>query len=236
MCFVSFPPRYQLWDHIVSAPSYFFVFIVVAFNCIQRPVIERLVNAKEIKAYFNEPCTINMKHWLRTAYAQMSKCPKNLHPKQYIQHYVCLGIDQHYRKILNYPHIEFNIRMKQKKQLQDQMQCISRKYMELETFEMKLMQRIVNDVQSTEHQQRMQNVQLAHELAFVNQLKRVENQKRHLILAERQLNYREYMMKIMLKENNTQNNVNTSEVHLKKALLDMIKLVRFFLTMKKKTV
>lgn len=220
---------YQLWDHIISGPSYFFVFIVVAFNCIQRSSIERLPNAKQIHAYFDEPCTINLKYWLRTAYAQMSNCPMNLHPKQYMQHFVCLGIEhQQYRKILNYPRVEFNIRTEQKKQLQNQMRIINRKYMELEKFEMELMQQIVNDAQSKEHQQRMQKVQLTHELASINQLKRIENQRQHLILAERQLNDRESMMKIMMKENDTKNDVNTREIHLNRALCDMIKAVRTY--------
>lgn len=221
---------YQLWDHIISAPAYFLVFIVVAFNCIQRSAIERLSNAKEIHAFFNEPSIgFDINHWLRLAYAQMSICPMNLHPNQYMQHFVSLGVDDHqYRKILNYPQIEVNVRIEEKKKLQHQMESINRKYMELEKFEMNLMQRIVNEAQSKEHQKRMQKVQLTHELASINQLKRIENQRQHLILAERQLNDRESMMKVMMKENDTQNDVNVSALHLKRALCDMIKAVSVY--------
>ncbi|XP_055316276.1 TBC1 domain family member 31 [Sitodiplosis mosellana] len=213
----------QLWDHILSAPAYFLVFIVVAFNCIQRSAIERLANAKEIHAYFDEPCAINIHYWLRTAYEQMSNCPIDLHPNQYIQPFACLGVEKQYCKILNYPRIEFNKRMEQKKQLHNQMQVINRKYIELEKYEMELMQQIVNDVQCQEHQQRMQKVQLTYELSLINQLKRIENQRQHLILSERQLNDRESMMKKMMKQNDAQNEVDTREIYLKRALCDMVK-------------
>lgn len=221
---------YQLWDHIISASGkpYFLVFIVVAFNCINCNFVQRLNNSKEINAYFNEPCAINISYWLRKSYALMSKCPINLHPNQYMKEQHGLGVEQQYNKILNYPHIEFNIRMKQKKQLQNQMQCINRKYMKLEKFEIKLMQQIVNDVQSKEHHQRMQKVQLTHELASINQLKRIENQRQHLILTARQLNDRESMMNIILKENDAQNDVNTCEIQLQRALCDMVKSVRIY--------
>lgn len=225
---------YQLWDHIISEPPWFLVFIVIAFNCINCNLIKQLNNSKEINAYFNEPCAINISYWLRKSYALMSKCPSDLHPNQYIKDFVGLGVEQQYQKILNYPHIEFNIRMEQKKQLQNQMQYINRKYMELEKFEMKLMQQIVNDVQSKEHHQRMQKVQLTHELASINQLKRIENQRQHLILTARQLNDRESMMNIMVNENNAQNDVNTCEIHLQRALCDMVKSVRIYFKILKK--
>lgn len=91
--------------------------------------------------------------------------------------------------------------------------------MELEKFEMELMQQIVNDVKSKKHHQRMQKMQLSHELASINQLKRIENQRQHLILAERQLNDRQSLMKII---------IDTREIHLKRALCYMIKSVRIF--------
>lgn len=219
----------QLWDHIVSAPAYFLVFIVVAFNCIQRSAIEQLINAKEIQAFFDEPCTININQWLQTAYALVCDCPNDLHPNQYIRQFTCLDAEKQYRKILNYPRIELNIRMEQKKRLHNQMQAVNRKYMEMEKLEMELMQQVVNDVQCQEHKQRMQKVQLTYELASINQLKRIENQRQHLILSERQLNDRETMMKMMIKQYDEQNDVDTREIHMKRALCDMVKSVSVFI-------
>ncbi|XP_031631316.1 uncharacterized protein LOC116345778 [Contarinia nasturtii] len=213
---------FKLWDHILSMPSYFLVFVVVAFNCIQRPVLERLKNAKEISIYFDEPCSIDMKRWLQKAHTQMRNCPIALHPKQFIEDFVCLSIsEQQYRKILNYPHTNFNEQLTQNEHKQ-QLQFINQKYTELEKFERDLVQQMVNSLQMVEHQQRMQKVELTNEVASIHHLRKIEHEKQHLILTERQLHGQEAMINILMKENH-ERHLKAREMVLQKTLCDTIK-------------
>lgn len=218
---------YQLWDHIISNPSSFMAFAVVAFNCIQRSVIvERLSNAKEIEAFFEEPTNIDMKQWLRITYKLTNDCPTDLHPKQYMRDFICLGTDNSQnRTIFNYPRKIFDRRSKHKMQMQQQMKLIHDKYLELEKFETKLMQQMVNSAKAEEHCRRMQQIDLAEEVALMHQLNRVENQRQHLILTERQLSDREFMIKMIIKDNEMRNVVNKREFQLKTDLCDLNKQV-----------
>lgn len=215
---------YRLWDHILSMPAYFFIFTVVAFNCIQRPIIERLKCTKEICIYFDEPCSIDMKRWLHMAHTQMMNCPIHLHPKQFIADFISLDVNQQYRKILNYPHRNFNERLSQNKQHQHQLQLINQKYMQLEKLERDLVQQMANSLQIVEHQQRMEKVELTNELASVHHLRKIEHEKQHLILSERHLHGQEAMIKLIMKENQDRQ-LKARDMVLQKTLCDTIKWV-----------
>lgn len=218
---------YQLWDHIISGPSYFLVFVVVAFNCVQRHAIKRLTTAKQIRAFFEEPTAINMKHWLRIAYKQMATCPIDMHPKQYMQDFTGLDDDddQQYKIIQNYPRKQLRKRCEQKEQIQHQMQLINQKYLELEQFEANLMQQMVNSVQIAEHNQRMQNVELAMEFEHMHHINQFEKQQQLLIVSQRQLNNRETFIKMMINDNQLQNNANKHDIHLQQNLCELNKRV-----------
>lgn len=212
----------QIWDHILSGPSYFLVFITVAFNTTQRLAIVQLKNPKEIKRFFDEPSTINLRFWIRCAYYLMDHCPANLHPKQYMPNFVSLNSnDDQYRRISNYPQDIFNERIQQKKSGNRQMQLINQKYMELDRFESKLMQQMVNNVQVDEHHRRLQKVESSHNLAALKQLSRTEHQRQQLILFERQLNDREALMELIIAENARLNEINQWEHDLQKNSCDL---------------
>lgn len=215
----------QLWDHIVSAPSYFLVFVVVAFNCIQRSAIEQLKNPNEIRRYFDEPSSINLRAWIRCAYELMENCPSKLHPKQYMPDFVRLDLNGQYRKISNYPQHCLRKRIQRKNQVKHQMHQINRKYMDLDKFEMELMQQWVNNAQIDEHNRRMQKVELSHELAAMNQSNRIEYQRQQLILSERQLNDREALMKLISAENERMNVNHRRAIDMQKNACDFNKRV-----------
>lgn len=219
---------YILWDHIISAPSYFFLFVIVAFNCVQCKVIQRLNNAKEIVAFFDEPVSIDMRVWLSKAYKLMKLCPKELHPNQYMNDFNCLSIDGQYQKILNYPNEQLTKRMKQQKQMDARLQSMNQRYMEIEKFEMDLMQQMVNNTQIEEHRKRMFCVDLLDELALIDVTAQMENQRQHLILSQRQLNNREAMMKMLQKENQLRNQTANHEINLQKNLCYLARMVNSF--------
>lgn len=217
---------YFLWDHIISAPSYFFVFVIVAFNSVQRSTIKRLKNPQEIQTFFDEPCSINMRAWLRKAYNLMEKCPKDLHPNQYMENCNLLGVDDQYQKILNYPSDALKMRSKQLEQMEERVRSINQRYMEIEKFEMNLMQQMVNNAQAEEHRKRMQNVDLVHEMAFVDAAKCIENQRQHLILSERQLNNREALMKMIQMDDQFRHKIDEHEIQMQKFSCELQRMVR----------
>lgn len=220
---------FMLWDHIVSQPAYFMIFIIVAFNCIQHDSIVRLTSTAQIRAFFTEPTTINMKFWLRKSYELMEKCPIELHPKQFIEKFCGLGEQNgQYCKILNYPIDEFNKQTVLKKKMQKCRDAINHRYAELERMERNLMQQIVNTIELNVMRERQRNVKLAHEHALIDVAKRTENQRQHLILQERQLNNREALIKILHKEMDICNDNGRTEFDWQMTLCDMNRLVRNF--------
>lgn len=219
---------FMLWDHIVSQPAYFIIFIIVAFNCIQHAAIVRLKSTSEICAFFNEPTTINMKFWLRKSYELMDKCPMGLHPKQFIEKFICLGQQDHYQKILNYPVDEFKQQTILKKKMQKCRVSINQRYAELEKMEMDLMQQIVNTIEMNVMRERQHNVKLAHEQALIDVAKCTENQRQHLILTERKLNNREALIKILHKEMENRNDDGKTEFNWQMTLCGLDRLVRIF--------
>lgn len=224
-----------LWDHIISAPSYFLVFVIVAFNCVQCKAIQRLNNATEIVAFFNEPVSIDMRIWLRKAYKFMEICPKELHPNQYMNDFNALNIDGQYQKILNYPNEQLTKRMKQQKQMKERFHSIHQRYMDIERMEMDLMQQMVNNAQIEEHRKRMFCVDLLDELALIDVAAQMENQRQHLIVSQRQLNNREAMMKMIQKENELQNKTANHEMNLQKNLCYLTRMVNVLVFIVKMT-
>lgn len=217
---------FMLWDHIVSQPAYFMIFIIVAFNCIQRPTIERLQTTDEIRAFFNEPTTVSMKLWIRKSYEFVNECPVDLHPKQYIEKFICLGQQEHYQKILKYPADELKQQAILKKKMQKCRELFNQRYVELQKMERNLMQQIVNTIEMNEMSARQRNVKLAHEQTLIDVEKQKENQRQHLILTERQLNNREALIKILHSEMENRNKAGENEFNWQMARCGLERLVR----------
>lgn len=184
------PQWLQLWDHVVSGPSYFLVFAIVAFNSMHKATIIRLYNVEAVEKYFDEPPVMDMNAFLKRIYHFMAKCPERLHPKQYMVEFEPLANDQ-YQKFTNYPKQLFDKRAKTADVLVQERQLISKKYAELERIEMAMIDRLGNTMRADEHQRRMRNVELAYEETMLRELEHVEQQRKHLILYERQIYDRE---------------------------------------------
>lgn len=208
----------QLWDHLISGPSYFIIFVVVAYNAIHRSVIERMSTSQEICAFFIEPSITDLRKWLEKSYALMSQCPPDLHPNQYMEEFRPLSVNNQYQRILNYPKQTVHKEETFGEQIARQTKAINHKYMELEKFEMNLMQQLTLNAQLDEHKRRMQKVDLVHEEALLRELKRIEDQRKHLILYERQVHNREILMELAMKEKQLENEMNEREHELKKDL------------------
>lgn len=203
----------QLWDHVVSGPPYFLVFAIVAFNSLHKTSIIRLYNSEAVEKFFDEPPAIDMNAFLKRIYTLMAKCPEHLHPKQYMKEFEPLASDQ-YQKFTNYPKQLFDARAKNSNQLVQEMQLISNKYAELERIELAMIDRLGNAMRADEHQRRMRNVELAYEETLLRELERVEQQRKHLVLFERQIYDREMAIRLAKIESEQQQAIDERETEL----------------------
>lgn len=207
------PQWLQLWDHVVSGPSYFLVFAIVAFNSMHKATIIRLYNAEAIERYFDEPPAMDMNAFLKRIYHFMAQCPERLHPKQYMVDFEPLANDQ-YQKFTNYPKQLFDKRAKCADGLVQERQLISKKYAELERIELAMIDRLGNAMRADEHQRRMRNVELAYEETMLRELERVEQQRKHLILYERQIYDREMAFRLAQIESEQQHVIDERKSEL----------------------
>lgn len=211
------PQWLQLWDHVVSGPSYFLIFAIVAFNSVHKASIIQLFNAEAIETYFDEPPAMDMNAFLKRIYCFMAKCPEHLHPKQYMVEFEALAGDR-YQKFTKYPKQLFDERTKNADRLVQEMQLISKKYAELERIELAMVDRLGNAMRADEHQRRMRDVELAYEGTLVRELERVEQQRKHLILYERQIHDREMAIRLTQIESEQQLKIDQRKSELQSVL------------------
>lgn len=181
---------YQLWDNVISSPSYFLLFAAVAYNITQRAVLLGLASLRTIEKFFDEENSINMKSFVRKVYWLMDNCPSQLHPKKYMRDFDPLQTG-HYQKILNYPKIVSNVRDEHIEELKCENQILNKKLYELEKLEMALVDRLTNGWRKEEHERRMKKVEQTYQEALVREEQRVAYQRKQLLLYQRQLKDRE---------------------------------------------
>lgn len=211
------PQWLQLWDHVVSNASYFLIFAIVSFNSMHKSSIMRLHDADAIATYFDEPPAMDMSTFLKRTYTFMAKCPERLHPKQYMVDFVALDCDQ-YQKFTNYPKQLFDKRTKNADRLVQERQLISKKYAELERIELAMVDRLSNAVRVDEHQRRMRDVELAYEDTILREIERVEQQRKHLIMYERQIYDREMAIRLAQIESKQQHVIDERKSELQSVL------------------
>lgn len=160
-----------------------------------------------------------MKMWLRKTDKLMANCPAAMHPRQYMHDFIGLSdADRQYQKLLNYPQQLFAQQTERRITLAAETMAINRNYMELERLEMELMQQLVGNVRVDEQRRRMQRVELDHEQAMLDDVRRIQMQRQHLVLYERQLNDRAALMTTLFVENELENECAEQKHRLKKKM------------------
>lgn len=139
-----------LWDNILSSPPYYPIFVVVAYNIVQRRVIMGLCNKPTILEFFHEQYPVDMCKVISTANSIMQKCPKTLHPERYMTEFQCIP-KKVYPKFLKYPREWLAKHEKDIAAVQREKQCIDARIRQIELEEMKLMERLQNGLRREEH-------------------------------------------------------------------------------------
>lgn len=181
---------YQLWDNVVSNPSDFLLFAIVAYNIVQKNVIMRLGSKRTIEKFFDEQNNIDMKMFIRKIYLLNKNCPEQLHPSKYMHNFQSMQIDQ-YQKMLNYPKVLVNVRNTQMDTLRNENKIFNQKIHELEKMEQALVDRLTNDWRKEEHERRLKTVQQLYAEALLREEERIAYQRKQLLLYQRQLKDRE---------------------------------------------
>lgn len=93
---------FTLWDTIVSNPPYFLVFIIVAFNSINRYNIMRQTCFEDIVNFFKRKCAMHIKRIIRMAHEMDADYPECAHPKKFYTKF--MPIPKHYYPVFDsYP-------------------------------------------------------------------------------------------------------------------------------------
>lgn len=215
----------QVWDHILSNPPYFLLFVAVAYNIVQKTVIVRLPDNDNIEAFFDDQNNIDMKAFIEKIYNLMEHCPEHLHPKQYMYDFQPLQTG-YYQKFTNYPREMFKQRMICVEKMNMENKRLNQKYVDLEKLENALMDQLTFSLRADEHQRRLQQVENAYEEILLCELERIANQRKHLILLERQINDREKALLVAQHENDLQNNILQQENEVQSHLRNLERDVR----------
>ncbi|ETN65322.1 hypothetical protein AND_002910 [Anopheles darlingi] len=87
-----------LWDHVLSNEPYYPVFLIVAYNSLQRGALmkwsrRRPPTSDDISEFFrNRPPTVDVRHVVRRAYELMDRqYTGSIHPRHYIKSFVPLN-------------------------------------------------------------------------------------------------------------------------------------------------
>lgn len=131
----------QLWDHILSNKNTFIVYLVAAYNIIQKPHLLELTTTAEFVYYFHDQNTIDIKNLIKLTYNLMEKCPENLNPEKYMKEHVKIVLEGNvYRKFENFP-----------KKLIDLKSCdmttmkLEERILEMKINELEMMEKTINE-------------------------------------------------------------------------------------------
>jgi hypothetical protein len=144
----------QMWDHIVSNDVHFMIFIIVAYNSIQRLNIMRCDDAEGITKLFHEQNYVNLKKLTSKAYRLMGKCPEAIHPKRYMKPFSALTRGE-YRKFENYPKNLTDMKVNEIETVRKEQKILDKKLTEMASLEKAINLRLEGLRMDEEYEKRM---------------------------------------------------------------------------------
>ncbi|XP_036228713.2 TBC1 domain family member 31 [Bactrocera oleae] len=188
-----------LWDNILSAPPYYQIFIVVAYNIVQRRIIMRLPDKPTILTFFHEQNPIDMCKLINTANCIMRKCPKTLHPERYMTKFQCIP-KKVYPKFLNYPRQWLAKHERDIAAVQREKQCIDARIRKLELEEMKLMERLQSGLRREEHARQVKKMEKLYRDSLKREEERLACQRQMLAVYQKELRNRKAEVAVQVQE------------------------------------
>ncbi|KAI9582787.1 TBC1 domain family member 31 [Glossina fuscipes] len=175
-----------LWDNIISAPPYFLIFCVVAYNIMQREVIVRLPDKTIISDFFQDQNPIDIKKLTAKAFKLMSCCPMSLHPKRYMCNFQPLPRDV-YPKFLNYPLKSLDRFEEKAIDIQKLQRTLDDKMRALDLEEMEMTRKLENGLRKEEHNKRLKDIERYYQDTLKREEERLNYQRKVLLLHQKEI-------------------------------------------------
>lgn len=179
----------MLWDNIVSEPPWFPVFLVVAYNVLNREVIIRLPDQRSVVSFFHEQNPLDMNRLLSKARKLMARCELALHPQRFMQHFVPIpkGV---YPKFLKYPSEWIDQQEEQAISLMKHNQEIDARIRHLELEEVHIMERLENGLKQEEHTRRLKEMEKLYQDTIHREEERITCQRKMLLTYQMEVRRR----------------------------------------------
>lgn len=211
----------QLWDHLVTNAPEFLVFVAVAYNMTQRPVIMRLERG-EVDRFFRDQNLIDMKLFLRTAYSLATQCPAALKPQQYIRPFEPL-ISPVYQKFYNYPSKAVDKSVAERQRMAEERDKLQAKMEQVSAEEQRMLNQLDRHLADEEHSKRLAEVERALDGLRVHEALETANKHHMVVLCEREQRNKELAVAADLNQCLSRKRTQKREQELEALLRDLDK-------------
>lgn len=151
---------FTVWDHIITNESYFLLFIVVAYNRIQKKFVMHTRTTRETQLLLQSQSPhLDVKHMISMAYTMISKCPEEIHPKQYMKTFVYLQTQDNksYKPVDYFPKILFETKARELQRLRDVERLYQERITHLQNVQSEMNERMEQKILDDIHQDRLQS-------------------------------------------------------------------------------
>ncbi|XP_022231882.2 TBC1 domain family member 31 [Drosophila obscura] len=178
-----------LWDNIVTEPPFFPIFLVVAYNLVQREVLLRLPDHRTIVEFFHDQNPVDICQLISKARKLAAKCDATLHPKRFIPRFTPIpkGV---YPKFLNYPSEWIEQQEEQSDKIQKSQQDIDARIRNLELEEVRMMERLENGLKQEEHTRRVKEMEELYAHTIQREEERLVCQRKLLVTYQMEVRRR----------------------------------------------
>lgn len=188
-----------LWDNVLSAPLYYLIFLVVAYNILQKEVIIRLPDKNAVQLFFRDQNPICVKKLTSKAYKLLEKCPEQIHPKKYFSEFQRIPHNV-YPKFLKFPQKCLDIYEEKFADLNKLHTALDVRMRELELEELNILRRLENGLRQEEHTKRLKEIELFYANTLKREEERVNYQRKMLLLYQKEIRQRKGEVVSVLQE------------------------------------
>ncbi|ALC41920.1 CG16896 [Drosophila busckii] len=179
----------MLWDNVLTEPSYFLIFVVVAYNMLHREVLLRLPDKQAVQNFFREQNATDVPKLLSRARKLMRQCDASMHPRRFLQPFepVPKGV---YPKFLNYPSQWISEQEERKLLMLKQQQDIDARIRHLELEELKIKKRLENGLKQEEHTRRLKEMEKLYQDTIQAEEERISCHRKMLLTYQLEVRQR----------------------------------------------
>lgn len=188
-----------LWDNILTEPPYFIIFVIVAYNLLQRDVILRLSEKVEVIGFFHDQNPIEVSRLVAKARKIMNKCPEDLHPKRFLPPLspIPKGV---YPKFLKYPINWIDEQEEQNVAIVEQYKEIDARIRHLELEELQQKVRLEEGLRKEEHSRRVHEMEKVYQETLQREEERIACHRKMLLTYQMEVRQRKSEVMTQLQE------------------------------------